>query len=41
MGTELAREVKHEVLDRLAAKGIDRIETDVIYAIAEKPSGPA
>jgi ubiquinone/menaquinone biosynthesis C-methylase UbiE len=41
MGPELAREVKHEVLDRLAAKGIDRIETNVIYAIAEKPSGPA
>jgi len=33
--------VKQEVLDRLAANGVDRIETNVIYAIAEKPSGPA
>jgi hypothetical protein len=41
MGAELAREVKHEVLDRLAAKGVDRVETNVIYAIAEKPSGQA
>ncbi len=36
MGHELAREVQNEVLDRLAAKGIDRVETNVIYAIAEK-----
>jgi ubiquinone/menaquinone biosynthesis C-methylase UbiE len=41
MGAELARQVKHEVLERLAAKGVDRVETNVIYAIAEKPSGPA
>jgi ubiquinone/menaquinone biosynthesis C-methylase UbiE len=41
MGTELAREVKRELVDRLAAKRIDRIETNVIYAIAEKLSGPA
>ena len=34
MGTELAREVKHEILDRLAAAGVDRVETNVIYAIA-------
>ena len=34
MGTELAREVKHEILDRLAASGVDRVETNVIYAIA-------
>jgi SAM-dependent methyltransferase len=39
MGTELAREVKHEILDRLAAAKVDRVETNVIYAIAEKPSG--
>lgn len=31
---ELAREVKHEILDRLAASGVDRVETNVIYAIA-------
>ena len=36
-----AREVKHEILDRLAAAGVDRVETNVIYAIAEKPAGPA
>ena len=41
MGPELACEVKHEVLDRLAAKGVDRVETNVIYAIAEQPSSPA
>jgi ubiquinone/menaquinone biosynthesis C-methylase UbiE len=41
LGPELAREVKHEVLDRLAATGVDRVETNVIYAIARKPSGPA
>ena len=41
MGGEVAREVRQEVLDRLAAKGIDRIETNVIYAVAEKESGPA
>ncbi len=40
MGTTLVREVKHEVLDRLAAKWAKRIETNVIYAIAAKPSGP-
>lgn len=36
MGPELAREVKRELLDRIAAKGIDRVETNVIYAVAEK-----
>ena len=41
MGSELAREVKHEILDRLAAAGVDRVATNVIYATAEKPSGPA
>jgi ubiquinone/menaquinone biosynthesis C-methylase UbiE len=41
MGPELAREVKQEILDRLAAGGVDRVETNVIYGIAEKPSGPA
>jgi SAM-dependent methyltransferase len=41
MGPELAREVKQEILDPLAAAGVDRVETNVIYAIAEKQSGPA
>jgi hypothetical protein len=33
--------VKHEILDRLGAAGIDRIETNVIYAVAEKPTDSA
>ena len=37
MGTELAGDVQREILDRLAAAGVDRVETNVIYAIAEKP----
>ena len=41
MGPELACEVKHEVLGRLAAKGVERVETNVIYAIAGNPSGLA
>jgi ubiquinone/menaquinone biosynthesis C-methylase UbiE len=41
MGPELASEVKREILARLAATGVDRVETNVIYAIAEKESGPA
>jgi hypothetical protein len=41
MGTELASEVKREIVHRLAAAGVDRVETNVIYAIAEKPPGPA
>ncbi|MGC4098179.1 MAG: class I SAM-dependent methyltransferase [Nitrospira sp.] len=36
MGTVMAREVKQELLDRLSASGVDRIETNVIYAVAEK-----
>lgn len=39
MGTELAREVKQELLDRLSADGITRIETNAIYAVAEKQLG--
>ena len=31
MSAELAREVKHEILGRLAAAGVDRVETNVIY----------
>jgi SAM-dependent methyltransferase len=40
MGPELAREVKRDILDQLAASGIDRVETNVIYAVAEKPLSP-
>lgn len=40
MGTALAREVKQELLDRLSASGITRIETNAIYAVAEKQVGP-
>jgi hypothetical protein len=36
MSAELAREVKHEILERLAATGVDQVETNVIYAVAEK-----
>lgn len=39
MGAEPAREVKQELLDRLSASGVVRIETNVIYAVAEKQSG--
>ena len=38
MGAELAQEVKHEVLDRLATNGVHRVETNVIYAVAGKQS---
>ncbi len=41
MGADSAREVKHEVLDRLATDRINRIETNVIYGVAEKQSGQA
>jgi hypothetical protein len=41
MGAELAREVQREVLDRVPAKGVERVETNVIYASAEKLSGQA
>jgi ubiquinone/menaquinone biosynthesis C-methylase UbiE len=36
LGPESAHEVKHEILTRLAATGIDRVETNVIYGVAEK-----
>jgi SAM-dependent methyltransferase len=41
MGAELAREVKHEILDRLATARVERVATNVIYAIAEKQAGSA
>ena len=38
MGAEAARAVRQEILDALAAKGLDRVATNVIYAVAEKGS---
>ena len=38
MGPEPARAVKQEVLQRLRAQGVDQVETNVIYAIARKPT---
>src|SRR5574341_1551049 len=38
MGAELARGVRQEILDALAAKGVDRVGTNVIYAIAQRGS---
>ena len=34
--SELAGEVKQDIVDRLAAAGVDRVETNVIYAIAKR-----
>lgn len=39
LGPEAAAEVERDVLDFLASRGVDRVETNVIYAVAEK--GPA
>lgn len=41
MGAEAALGVKQEILNALAAKGVDRVGTNVIYAIARKGSGLA
>ena len=41
MGAETALVVKQEILNALAAKGVDRVETNVICAIAGKESGSA
>lgn len=41
MGVETARGVKEEILDDLAAKGVNRVGTNVIYAVAERPLGSA
>jgi ubiquinone/menaquinone biosynthesis C-methylase UbiE len=38
MGDELARGVRQEILDALAAKGVDRVGTNVIYAMAHRGS---
>ena len=39
MDPDLARAVKQEVLQRLSALGVDRVETNVIYAVVRKPGG--
>jgi ubiquinone/menaquinone biosynthesis C-methylase UbiE len=36
MGAETALVVKREILDALAAEGVDRVETNVIYAVAQR-----
>jgi ubiquinone/menaquinone biosynthesis C-methylase UbiE len=36
MGSETALSVKEEIVNALAAKGIDRVRTNVIYAVASK-----
>src|SRR5437773_6321182 len=36
MGAEAAHGVKQEILDTLIAKGVDRVGTNVIYAVAGK-----
>lgn len=41
IGTETALVVKQEILNALAAKGVDRVGTNVIYAIVGKESGSA
>lgn len=38
MGPELAHGVKRDLLDTLVARGVDRVETNVIYAIARADS---
>ena len=41
MGTEAASEAKQEILDALSARRIERVETNVIYAVAQAASGSA
>ncbi len=41
MGGELARGVRQEILDSLTMKGVDRVGTNVIYAIAQRRSDSA
>jgi ubiquinone/menaquinone biosynthesis C-methylase UbiE len=41
MGIEAARGVRREILATLAAQGVDRVGTNVVYAIAQKPFGSA
>ena len=41
MGPEAAFRIKREILAALAAQGVDRVGTDVIYAVARRGSGSA
>jgi hypothetical protein len=41
MGTDAARGAKQEILNTLSARGVDRVETNVIYSVARKGSGSA
>lgn len=41
MGAEAARGVKQEICDTLSARGVDRVGTNVIYAVAREGSGSA
>jgi ubiquinone/menaquinone biosynthesis C-methylase UbiE len=41
MGTDEAHSVKKEVLNTLSASGVDRVETNVIYAVARHEAGSA
>lgn len=36
MGTETARGVKQDILNELSARGVDRVDTNVIYAVTRK-----
>lgn len=37
LGPALAHDVRREVVSRLAARALDRIETNVLYAVARRP----
>jgi SAM-dependent methyltransferase len=39
MGADAARSVKQEILNTLSASGVDRVETNVIYAVAAAEPG--
>ena len=41
LGAEVAVGVKQEIVSTLATTGVDRVETNVIYAIAKRSSGSA
>jgi ubiquinone/menaquinone biosynthesis C-methylase UbiE len=41
MGAEAASGVKQEIINTLAVRGVDRVETNVIYAVAREGSGSA
>jgi ubiquinone/menaquinone biosynthesis C-methylase UbiE len=37
MGADVAHKVREEIVGALAAKGVDRVSTNVIYAVARRP----